>query len=132
MVIDALLGSAAQKLAHLEVYEPEATIVRRLFRDYVTEQSVDACRSTWQLNQDSVPFPEWQGHWGVSTIGRLLRNEAYVGRVYYTELPLFWICSSHQRERARSRAVPVSSGLPSPVPAIVSEELFEAAATGQP
>lgn len=69
-------------LARLEVYEPEAAIVRRIFDDYVagghsTRQIVH------RLAADQVPSPSNKPMWGTSTISRLLRNEAYVGRVYY-------------------------------------------------
>ena len=40
----------------------------------------EICR---QLNADGVPSPTGKPTWGNSTICRLLRNEAYVGRVYY-------------------------------------------------
>ncbi|MDQ1535763.1 MAG: Recombinase [Actinomycetota bacterium] len=38
---------------------------------------------TRRLNADGIPTPTGgKAVWGTSTIGRLLRNEAYVGRVY--------------------------------------------------
>src|ERR1700674_1580198 len=69
------IARCAERAAHLEVYEPEAAIVRRIFRDYV-QSNVSMRQIALQLNQDSVPSPSGKAVWGVSTIGRLLRNES--------------------------------------------------------
>ncbi len=68
--------------AHLEVFEPEAVIVRRVFDDYVAGgYSVrQICR---RLNTDSVPTSTGNAVWATSTVSRVLRNEAYEGREYY-------------------------------------------------
>lgn len=68
--------------ARLEVFEPEAEVVRRIFDDYVsgghsTRQIVK------RLADDSVLSQNGKTMWGTSMIGRVLTNEAYVGRVYY-------------------------------------------------
>ena len=64
-----------------EIYEPEAAVVRRIFTDRAAGTTVrEICR---QLNADAVPSPTGKPTWGTSTLCRLLRNEAYVGRVYY-------------------------------------------------
>lgn len=72
----------AEVPAHLEVFESEAIIVRRIFEDYVAggHSIRQICRL---LNVDKVPSPTGNPVWGHSTVSRLLRNEAYVGRVYY-------------------------------------------------
>ena len=57
--------------------------MRRIFDDYVAGGH-STREITRRLNADSVPTPTGKrAVWGTSTIGRLLRNEAYVGRVYY-------------------------------------------------
>ena len=35
------------------------------------------------LNYDGISSPTGRAVWGVSTIARILRNEAYIGRVYF-------------------------------------------------
>ena len=72
-------------------------------------------------------FPEREGHldWGVSTIGRLLRNEAYVGRVYYNRTAS--VLDRHPGKGTRQVRRPREQWVGIAVPAIVSEELFEAA-----
>ena len=117
----ARLGEQA---AHLEVYEPEAAIVRRIFGDYV-QGNLSMRQITWQLNQDRVPSPSGKAIWGVSTIGRLLRNEAYVGRVYYNRTAS--VLDRHPGKGTRQVRRPREQWVGIAVPAIVSEELFEAA-----
>ena len=73
--------SAATGRAHHEVYEPEAAVVRRIFTDRAAGITVrEICR---RLNADAIPSPTGKPTWGHSTLCRLLRNEAYIGRVYY-------------------------------------------------
>jgi site-specific DNA recombinase len=114
----------AGQAAHLEVYEPEASVVRRIFRDYV-QNNLSIRQITRGLSDDGVSSPTGKAIWGMSTIGRLLRNEAYVGRVYYNRnASVVARCagnSTRQIRRPREQWIAIA------VPAIVSEELFEAA-----
>lgn len=114
----------AERAAHLEIFEPEAAIVRRIFRDYV-ENNLSMRQITSALSQDLVPSPSGKGVWGVSAIGRLLRNEAYVGRAYYnrTESVLDRRPAKTKRQVKRPR----DQWIPIAIPAIVDDELFEAA-----
>jgi len=70
--------------AHLEVYEPEATVVRRVFDDYVAG-GYSIRETTRRLNRDGIPSPMGKTAWGISSVVRALRNEAYVGRAYYNK-----------------------------------------------
>ena len=118
------VARSGERAAHLEIYEPEAMIVRRIFRDYV-ESNLSMRQISWQLNQDLVPSPSGKAVWGVSMIGRLIRNEAYVGRAYYnrtaSDLDRQPTKAKRQIKRPRDQWIPI------PVPAILDEELFEAA-----
>jgi site-specific DNA recombinase len=110
--------------AHLELYEPEAAIVRRIFEDYVA--GGHSMRTiTRRLNAAGIPSPTGKAVWGTSTIGRLLRNEAYVGRVYYnrTEVGL----DRQPGHRARQVRRPREQWIPIAVPRLLADELFEAA-----
>ncbi len=88
--------------AHLEIFEPEAAVVRRIFEDYVTGgHSVrQICR---RLDADSVPSPTGNPVWGHSTVARLLRNDAYVGRVYYNRTETVTITSRTGKRTTRQR-----------------------------
>jgi site-specific DNA recombinase len=111
--------------AHLAVFEPEAAVVRRIFDDYVAGGH-SMRELTRRLNADGVVSPTGKPVWGVSTIGRLLRNQAYVGRVYYNRTELVPTAGpgrrpTRQRPRAREEWVQIA------VPPIVPDDVFEAA-----
>ncbi|HEY8557540.1 MAG TPA: recombinase family protein, partial [Actinomycetes bacterium] len=111
--------------AHLAVFEPEAAVVRRIFDDYVAGGH-SMRELTRRLNADQVASPTGKPVWGVSTVGRLLRNEAYVGRVYYNRTELVPAAKpgrrpTRQRPRDRNEWVQIA------VPAIVPDDAFEAA-----
>lgn len=109
--------------ARLEVFEPEARIVRRIFDDYVSAGH-STREITRRLNAEGVSTPTGKPVWGTSTIGRILRNEAYVGRVYYNRTqatPTPGRRHPVQRPRPRDEWIPIA------VEPIIAEELFEAA-----
>jgi len=111
--------------AHLEIFEPEAVVVRRIFAARAAGTTIrQICR---QLNADAVPTPTGRrAVWGTSTINRLLRNEAYIGRVYYNRTEII----PDRRPGRRSRQVPRphDQWIAIPCPAIIAEATFEAAA----
>jgi site-specific DNA recombinase len=109
----------------LEPYEPEVAVVRRIFEDYVTGGH-STREITRRLNADGIPTPTGaRAVWGTSTIGRLLRNEAYVGRVYYNRTESV----PDPRPGRPNRQVPRAreDWIEIPVPAVISEDVFEAA-----
>ena len=109
----------------LEPYEPEVPVVRRIFEDYVTGGH-STREITRRLNADGIPTPTGaRAVWGTSTIGRLLRNEAYVGRVYYNRTESV----PDPRPERPNRQVPRAreDWIEIPVPAVISEDVFEAA-----
>ena len=115
--------SGATGQAHHEIYEPEAAVVRRIFSDRAAGITVrDICR---RLNADAIPSPTGKPTWGTSTLGRLLGNEAYIGRVYYnrTESVPDRRPTRHNRQVPRSR----DEWIPIACPRIISDELFQAA-----
>jgi site-specific DNA recombinase len=115
--------SAATGPAHLEIYEPEAAVVRRIFTERAGGTTIrEICR---QLNTDAVPSPTGRPTWGHSTLSRLLRNEAFLGRVYYNRTETVAAPGTARRTRqvARSREEWISIDCP----AIVTDEQFQAA-----
>jgi site-specific DNA recombinase len=112
--------------ARLEIYEPEAAVVRRIFDDAVAGgHSIREIAR--RLAADAVPTPRGRrGVWGTSTIGRLLRNEAYVGRVYFNRTESV----PDPRPGRTSKQVPraAEDWIPIAVPAIVTDAVFQAAA----
>ena len=111
--------------AHLVVFEPEAAVVRGIFEDYVA-QGLSMRQITGRLNTDRVPSPTGRPIWGVSTVGRLLRNQAYIGRVYYNRTELVPAQTAGRRP-TRQRPRPPTEWIAIPVPPLVADDVFEAA-----
>jgi hypothetical protein len=118
------VARSASTGAHLVVYEVEAAVVRRIFDDYVAGGH-SMREITRRLNADGVPSPTGHAVWGTSTIGRLLRNEAYVGRVYFNRTEL--VPGRRPGQKARQVRRPREQWIPITVPRIVADEVFEAA-----
>ena len=113
--------SAATGPAHLEIYEPEAVVVRRIFTDRAGGTTVrEICRG---LNADRVPSPTGKPTWPHSSLSRLLRNEAYVGRVYFNRTESV----PDRRPGRRSRQVPRDRAdwIPIDCPRIVTDDVFD-------
>jgi site-specific DNA recombinase len=114
--------------ARMEIFEPEAQVVREIFRAYVEDER-PMRQIAHDLHDRGVPSPTGKPVWGVSTIGRLLRNEAYVGTVYYNRREA--IDGNGPRgartRRTRYRERPREEWIAIPVPAIVDQATFERA-----
>jgi site-specific DNA recombinase len=107
--------------AHVVVYEPEAAVVRRVFADCLAGQSLRHLAVT--LSADGIASPEGKPVWRLSTICRLLRNEAYVGRLYWNRTQTSYdpaLGKNRQTLRPREEWIEI------PVPAIIDEDIFEA------
>ena len=69
----------AHNPARLEVFEPEAAIVRRIFDDYV-HGGHSLREIIRRLAADQIPPPAGRDRlWRPSTLSKLLRNQAYIG-----------------------------------------------------
>ncbi len=102
----------------------DAAVVRRIFDDYV-RQDISMRQIAIGLTRDGVRSPTGRAVWCLSTIGRILRNEAYIGRVYYNQTETV----APRRPTGRSRQVPRprDQWIAIAVPAILDETLFKAA-----
>ena len=118
------LPRVGERPAHLEVFEREAAVVHRIFDDYV-RKDISMRQIAIGLNRDGICSPTGRAVWGVSTIGRILRNEAYIGRVYYNRTET----APPRRQGGKGRQVqrPRDQWIAITVPAILDETLFEAA-----
>lgn len=73
----------------LEIYEPEAAIVRRIYRLYA-EEGVSMRQIAIMLTREHVPMPTerrnhlpTQGEWRIRQIARILESETYCGTWHY-------------------------------------------------
>ncbi|MCA1705508.1 MAG: recombinase family protein, partial [Actinobacteria bacterium] len=107
--------------AHVIVHEPEAAIVRRIFADFTA--GVTIRHLAVSLSTDGVASPEGKPVWRFSTICRVLRNEAYVGRLYWNRTHTSYdpaLGRDRQTQRPREEWVQI------PIPAIITEDTFDA------
>ena len=61
-----------------KIYEEEASIVRRIYKEFIKGKSLHAIAK--DLNEDKIPTrKKLSGGWNTSTISRILKNEKYNG-----------------------------------------------------
>jgi site-specific DNA recombinase len=107
------------------VFEPEAAIVRRIFDDSAVggHSLREIIR---RLAADAVPPPTGRGRlWSTSTLSKLLRNEAYIGRVCFNRTEA--VPDPRPGRRSKQVPRPREDWIAIAVPAIVDEQTFEAA-----
>jgi site-specific DNA recombinase len=68
------VASADGEPARIEIFEPEAQVVREIFHLYV-ERGLSVRQIAFWLRERGIPSPTGKPIWGPSTIDRLLRNE---------------------------------------------------------
>jgi site-specific DNA recombinase len=122
--------------ARYEIHESEAAIVKQVFHLLVDEHwSIGAIAR--KLTKDQVPTRHDVGHWERSVIGEMLHNPAYIGRAGYRKTEVvdrvrptkqaydrnFYPKHVHSSKRDR----PPEEWITIPVPAIISEEVFQQA-----
>ncbi len=109
--------------AHLQVCEPEAAIVRRIFDEYV-HKDMSMRQIVLGLHRDGVRSPTGRELWNVSTMNRILHNETYVGRAWYNRTETVERHGPAGRRRKVPR--PRDQWIAIPVPAILDEAEFDA------
>jgi site-specific DNA recombinase len=109
--------------AHLIICEPEAAVVRRIFADFLAGDSLRHLAVA--LSAEGIASPEGKPVWRLSTICRLLRNEAYAGRLYWNRTQ-----TSYDPALGRTRASPRprEEWIEIPIPAIIDEATLETVA----
>jgi site-specific DNA recombinase len=110
-----------------EVNEDEAPLVRELF-GWVRGEAISVRQATKRLN--ASPWkPRGRGVWTISTVQKILTNEAYYGVSYYNRRR--WIESErtdHPFENQRTRKCewrPREEWIPIAVPAIIDKQTFD-------
>jgi site-specific DNA recombinase len=108
--------------SRIEIFEPEAEIVREIFSAYV-ERGLSVRQIAFELRDRGIPSPTGKPQWGTSTIDRLLRNEAYIGTVYYNRHER--IDGETRGRKTRHRERPREEWIAIPVPAIIDRDTFD-------
>src|SRR5258705_4405537 len=97
--------------------------MRRIFADRAAGITVrEICR---KLNAGRIPSPTGKATWAHSTLCRLLRNEAYIGRVYFNRTET--IADPRPIRRTRQVPRPREDWIPISCPRIITDDQFEAA-----
>jgi site-specific DNA recombinase len=120
------VAAAGGQLARLEVFEPEAQVVREIFALYL-ERGRSVRQIAYELKDRGIASPAGKPIWGPSTIQGVLRNEAYIGTVYYNRREAIDGNGPRaQRQRkTRSRERPREEWIAIPVPAIIDDDAFQ-------
>jgi DNA invertase Pin-like site-specific DNA recombinase len=106
----------------LEIYEPEAVIVRRIFAMYLTGMGKQAIAST--LNSEGVPRRYGNTTWHKDTITYILQNERAVGDAL---LQKSFSTDEFPFRQVRNKGEKPQYYVENSHPAIISREDFEAA-----
>jgi site-specific DNA recombinase len=114
---------SGERPAHLEVYEPEAAVVRRIFDDYAAG-GCSVRELARRLYADGVKSPGGRPLWSTSTLSPMLHNSTYAGTAYWYRRET--VPSGVPGGRPRQRRRPKEDWVAVPTPAIVSPETFEA------
>ncbi len=113
--------------AHLEIAEPEAQVVRQIFAWHV-EDRLSIRQIALRLTESAHPSATGLPHWGSSVVGRLLRNEAYIGTLYFNRHEVLDgaapTAGRRRRPKHRTRRRPTSEWIPISIPPLISEDLF--------
>jgi site-specific DNA recombinase len=110
--------------AHLQIYDPEAVVVQRIFDDFVAG-GYSMRRICRRLYEDGIPSPSGRPVWSIVCISGMLGNPTYKGRARYNRHQALPPTTGRKNTRLKLR--PHEECIEIPVPAIISEDLFEAA-----
>ncbi|MEU2867137.1 recombinase family protein [Streptomyces mirabilis] len=127
------LSRAEYGAAVYAVAEAEAVVVARIFHRYAAG-GISMRALARELTADQIPSPKGNAQWDAGTLGRLLRNPAYMGRAAFGKTQAVSTAPRANRtSRLAGRSIPAKAGVVArpreewieiPVPALVSEEVF--------
>lgn len=115
--------------ATLEENPERAQTVRLIFYTFANENlSLQSLAD--RLNRLHVPTPRGGDRWRASTLGVILRNEVYIGKMYqfrkYHIEPRFRLKPSARSKKTSTALRPKEEWIPVKVPSLIPLELFEA------
>jgi site-specific DNA recombinase len=127
------LSRAEHGQAGYVVAGAEAGVVARIFHRYAAG-GISMRGLAQELTHDRVPSPQGRPEWDAGTLGRMLRNPAYMGRACFGKTRTAPCAPRPNRiSRLAGRTMPAKAGVTPrpreewieiPVPALVSEEVF--------
>jgi len=125
------IPAAGQAPARLEVYEPEASIVRELFRRLVEEGQSTRALVRWLNGPPLILTAQGKKKWSFSVVGHILTNPIYSGVAYMNRYQMVEPAHPRRPYRRQRKSVkrlrPQEEWIAVPVPAIITAEEFAAA-----
>ncbi len=113
----------------LEVLESEARVVREIFHAHVNDD-LTLRQISLRLLEHGTPSPTGKRTWSSSTMSRLIRNEAYIGTIYYNRRESIHVpdpTRGHRSLKTTYKDRPKDEWIPIPIPAIIDQDVFERA-----
>lgn len=107
----------------LVIYEPEAEVVRLIYRLLIDEQR-SARSIVGELRRLAIP-PSRGRRWPPTSVRRILTSDRYTGRVHYNRDEVIENPKTGRKTRRTRR--PASEWIAVPIPAIITPERFAAA-----
>ena len=122
--------------ASYQIVLEEAGIVRRIF-EWVGVDRLSIGEVSRRLKREGIASPSGKNYWDRSTVWGILKNPAYKGSAAFGKTRIGPMRprlrpqrgqAEHPRRAYSTYDVPPEDWIPIPVPAIISEELFDAVA----
>ena len=113
------------------INEEQAAVVRKIYQWLLEGMSTDAL--TYRLRELGIPTPSGKGYWIRSTVLQILKNPAYCGKTYAFTctygMPKYRLKPDTKRKNTGIIWKPREQWIeiPHATPAIISEEIFDAA-----
>lgn len=106
-----------------EIYEPEAAVLRRIFKMYAEGWGAHSICSTFNAEGIASPKASYRRgvHWSSSTIFRILENPSYIGEEYRWKIEKAKKYK-HDHQRDKSEWIKMPDGLR---PAIIPLDLWQ-------
>jgi DNA invertase Pin-like site-specific DNA recombinase len=127
------LSRAEYGEAAYAVVETQAAVVAQIFHRYAGG-GVSMRALARELSQEEIPSPQGRRQWDAGTLGRMLRNPAYMGRAAFGKTQSGpGLARPNRTSRLAERSISAQTTIRSrpreewieiPVPALVTEDLF--------
>ncbi|MDA8337006.1 MAG: recombinase family protein, partial [Peptococcaceae bacterium] len=122
----------SEKRSALEIYEPEAAVVRQMY-DWLVKEQISCRAIVARLQANGTPTKNGTSTWHTSTVHHILRQEVYAGTYYYNKNEQVEPLDKTKRDSYRKnpktsmRPKPKEEWIPTTVPAIIDRETWEKA-----
>jgi DNA invertase Pin-like site-specific DNA recombinase len=93
-----------KKTNSLEIVEKNAAVVRMIYNLYINHNMGEK-KIINTLNENNIPSPKGEGPWGITTVQRILQNEAYTGQNVFGKYTVITKFDDPNNMEARRKAL---------------------------